>query len=313
VVLDIKVTTQTHILSALLLGGLILAPTLVRLAMGLSFRRRRSRRDQALLDRSTQVLAGAMVVDAPLLRRLRDHLACELPVLHMAIWNDTHQVSTGPCEDLGPPSLIVELKSERGEVQLWLNRKKGRRRTERIAKVQLPWIEAALRSSKAYKITQFEATTDPLTGLGNRRVLYAERRKFDDSEGSYGVLLMDLNDFKSINDNWDHQLGDQALLRFTEILRSCTRHTDTLVRLGGDEFLIIAKDASPEGMILLGERIALASHRHRLQLPNGVKYRISASIGWACSPEDGQDWERLIALADQRMYAHKADQKASVA
>lgn len=258
-------------------------------------------------------MAGAMVVDSPLLRRLRDHLACELPILHMAIWNDTHQVSTGPCEDLGPPNVIVELKTERGEVQFWLTQKRGHRRTKRIANAQLPWIEAALRSSKSYKITQFEANTDPLTGLGNRRALYAERRKFDESKSSYGVLLLDLNDFKSINDTWDHQLGDQALVRFTEILRNCTRHTDTLVRLGGDEFLVIAKDASPEGMILLGERIALASHSHRLQLPNGVKYRISASIGWACSPEDGRDWEGLIALADQRMYVHKENQKTSVA
>lgn len=278
--------------------------------MGFPYRVRRSRKDQALLDRATQVLAGAMIVDAPLLRTLRDHLALELPILHIAIWDDTHQVSTGPCEALGPPCFILPLVSEKGELQLWQTQKRPHRRTERIASALLPWIQAALHSSKATQRTQFEANTDPLTGLGNRRALYTERRRFAESGSAYAVLLLDLNDFKSINDTWDHQLGDRALKQFTEILRSCTRHTDTLVRLGGDEFLIIAKDASPEGMLLLGERIALASHRNRLELPNGVNYRISASLGWACCPEDGQNWEDLIALADERMYAHKAHQKA---
>jgi diguanylate cyclase (GGDEF)-like protein len=120
---------------------------------------------------------------------------------------------------------------------------------------------------------------------------------------------MDLNDFKDINDTWDHHVGDQALLRFTQIMQSCTRHSDTLVRLGGDEFMIIAMDADTLGMELLAERIALATHRFRLDLPNGKQHRISTAFGWACYPTDGEDWEVLTALADERMYAHKASQK----
>jgi diguanylate cyclase (GGDEF)-like protein len=307
------VTTQLHIISALLLGGLILLPTLVRFALGIPFRMTRSRKDQALLDRATQVLAGAIVVDAPLLRTLRDHLSYKLPILHIAIWDDAHQVSTGPCDALGPPAIVIELANGRGEIQLWLTNTKTCSHTKRIFLGLLPWIQAALQSSSAFKTTERDAITDPLTGLGNRRVLYAERRKYAETGDSYGIFLLDLNDFKAINDTWDHQLGDQALVRFTEILQSCTRQTDTLIRAGGDEFLIIAQNASPEGMMLLGERIALATHRHRLELPNGMKQRLSASLGWACYPSDGDNWEDLIALADRRMYSHKAEQKGAVA
>lgn len=309
--LGTTVTTRLHIISALLLGGLILLPTLIRFAMGIPFRTSRSRKDQVLFDRATQVLAGTIVVDAPLLRSLRDHLSFQLPILHIAIWNETHQVSTGPCEVMGPPSINIELTHEVGEVQLWLTDQKSINHTKRIFHGLLPWIQAALRSSKAFKTTQRDAITDPLTGLGNRRVLYSERRKYAETGGPYGIFLLDLNDFKSINDTWDHQLGDQALLRFTQILQSCTRQSDTLIRAGGDEFLIIAQDASQEGMVLLGERIALATHRYRLELPDGTTQRLSASLGWACFPSDGDNWEDLIALADSRMYAHKAEQKGA--
>ena len=296
-----------------LLSTMIFLPTLVRWLFRIPQSHLRPAKDQALLDRTTQVLAGSLVVDAPLLRTLRDHLASELPVLHLSIWDDTHQVSTGPCEALGPPSFAIALPDERGELQVWLMKYRTHRRSERILFGLLPWIQAALRSSKAFQLTHIEAITDPLTGLGNRRLLYAERRKHAESGGAFGLLLIDLNDFKEINDTWDHRVGDQALLRFTQIMHACTRHSDTLVRLGGDEFMIIANDADLSGMQYLAERIALATHRNRLELPDGTKHRLSAAFGWSCYPTDGEDWEVLIALADQRMYAHKATQKTSVA
>ena len=77
--------------------------------------------------------------------------------------------------------------------------------------------------------------------------------------------------------------------------------------------LIVAKDTDAEGMQLLADRISLMSHRHRLELPNGQQHRISSAFGWACYPQDGDEWEVLIALADQRMYSHKASMKSSVA
>jgi len=302
-----------HIASAALLASLLFVPSLARIFLGLPYRPTRKRPDQEVLDRATQILAGSMVVDAPLLRNLRDHLATTLPLLHLSLWDEAHQVSTGPSESLGPPSFVIPLPDGRGEIQVWLAQHRTHRRTERILHWMLPWLQAALRSSKAFQLTHFEAITDPLTGLGNRRLLYAERRKHAETGGAFGVLLIDLNDFKSINDTWDHRVGDQALMRFTQIMQACTRHSDTLVRLGGDEFMIVARDVDAEGMQLLAERLIERSACSPISLPNGSKYRLSAAYGWACFPADGDDWEVLIALADQRMYDNKAEQKAAVA
>ncbi|MEC7242699.1 MAG: GGDEF domain-containing protein [Myxococcota bacterium] len=306
-------TAGFHIASAVMLGFLIVLPTLVRWTLRVPIAPVRPKRDQELLDHATQILAGSLVVDAPLLRNLRDQLARELPLLHLAIWDDAHQVSTGPTDGLGPATFEIPLPARIGEVQVWLTQYSSHRRSERLFHGLMPWLQAALRSSKAFQRTQFEALTDPLTGLGNRRMIHVERRKHAERGGAFGLLLLDLNDFKAINDTWDHHVGDRALLRFTKILQTCTRHSDTVIRLGGDEFLIIANDTDAAGMEMLAHRIGEVSEELQLELPNGQHQRISSAYGWSCYPSDGEEWEGLIAKADQRMYAHKALQKVSVA
>ena len=306
-------STGFHIVIAVMLGLLIILPTLVRWVLRVPIAPVRPKKEQAILDRATQILAGSLVVDAPMLRSLRDQLGRDIPLLHLAIWDDCHQVSTGPTEALGKPSFAIPLPSKVGEVQVWLTQYKAHRKSERILYGLLPWLQAALRSSKAFQKTQFEAVTDPLTGLGNRRMIHIERRKHAETGGVFGLLLLDLNDFKSINDTWDHHVGDRALIQFTQILRTCTRHSDAVIRLGGDEFLIIARDTDAEGMELLAHRIGEVSQRQQLELPNGTMHHISSSYGWSCYPMDGEDWEVLIAMADQRMYTHKSSQKMSVA
>ena len=216
-------------------------------------------------------------------------------------------------QELGTPSFAV-LSQLKGEIQIWLAQHSKHRRTEENG-----LRPSSMDSSGASRLQLFseaanlKAITDPLTGLGNRRMIHLERRRYREDGSCFGLLLLDLNDFKAINDTWDHQVGDAALLRFTHILRTCTRHSDSVIRLGGDEFLIVAKDTDAEGMQLLADRISLMSHRHRLELPNGQQHRISSAFGWACYPQDGDEWEVLIALADQRMYSHKASMKSSVA
>ena len=306
-------STGFHIVIAVMLGLLIILPTLVRWVLRVPIAPVRPKKEQAILDRATQILAGSLVVDAPMLRSLRDQLGRDIPLLHLVIWDDCHQVSTGPTEALGKPSFAIPLPSKVGEVQVWLTQYKAHRKSERILYGLLPWLQAALRSSKAFQKTQFEALTDPLTGLGNRRMIHIERRKHAETGGVFGLLLLDLNDFKSINDTWDHHVGDRALIQFTQILRTCTRHSDAVIRLGGDEFLIIARDTDAEGMELLAHRIGEVSQRQQLELPNGTMHHISSSYGWSCYPMDGEDWEVLIAMADQRMYTHKSSQKMSVA
>jgi diguanylate cyclase (GGDEF)-like protein len=158
------------------------------------------------------------------------------------------------------------------------------------------------------------ANRDPLTGIGNRRhfdeALQRElelralppgaRRAADESP--LALLIIDIDDFKGINDNHGHPVGDAVLCQVTERARSVLRSTDTLARIGGDEFAVIAPGAHGDGARLMAEAIRDAVST---QFSDSGTPAPSASIGWAVFPEDGEDFESLIHAADERMLSHK--------
>jgi diguanylate cyclase (GGDEF)-like protein len=153
------------------------------------------------------------------------------------------------------------------------------------------------------------ANRDPLTGVGNRRyfdaVMQQElerrtrpfgRRGLDPSP--LALLILDLDDFKGVNDRHGHQVGDAVLRAATERALSVLRPTDTLARIGGDEFAIIAPGAQREGVAPMAEsvRAAVCTGEADDDLPQP-----STSVGWAVFPDDGQDFETLMRSADDRM------------
>jgi diguanylate cyclase (GGDEF)-like protein len=158
------------------------------------------------------------------------------------------------------------------------------------------------------------ANRDPLTGVANRRhfdeVLQRElvartppsggRRKADQSP--LALLILDLDDFKGINDNHGHPVGDAVLCEVAERAGSILRSSDTLARIGGDEFAVIAPGAHEEAARLMAEAIsdAVATHYSDSGIPAP-----SASVGWAIFPDDGEDFETLIRAADDRMLNRK--------
>jgi diguanylate cyclase (GGDEF)-like protein len=159
------------------------------------------------------------------------------------------------------------------------------------------------------------AHRDPLTGVANRRqfdaVLKRElaarlqpggggRRKSDESP--LALLILDLDDFKTINDNHGHPVGDAILCQVAERAQSMLRSSDTLARIGGDEFAIIAPGAHGDAVHNLAESVchAVATHYSDAGTPSP-----SASIGWAVFPEDGRDFETLLNAADERMLSRK--------
>jgi diguanylate cyclase (GGDEF)-like protein len=157
------------------------------------------------------------------------------------------------------------------------------------------------------------ANRDPLTGVANRRhfdvVLQEElegrtrpdgRRKADRSP--LALLVIDLDDFKGINDNHGHPVGDAVLCQVAARIQSILRSTDTLARIGGDEFAVIAPGAHGEGARLMAESIcgAISTQYSDSGIPAP-----SASVGWAICPEDGKDFEVLIRAADERMLSRK--------
>jgi diguanylate cyclase (GGDEF)-like protein len=120
----------------------------------------------------------------------------------------------------------------------------------------------------------------------------------------FAVVVLDLNGFKQVNDLLGHAVGDRLLVAFANRLRDVVRGSDFAGRLGGDEFLIICFDLSTEQQ----RRAFLTRLREQLQMRLDVgsqPYQLSVSIGMAAWPEDGDAIERLLAVADQRMYQDK--------
>ena len=159
-----------------------------------------------------------------------------------------------------------------------------------------------------------QAHHDSLTGLPNRDLF---RRRLADSISvaqqhgmPVGVLFMDLDRFKQVNDSYGHMVGDAMLIEISRRLREVFRQEDVVARLGGDEFAILLENLHQrEEMTRLAEKALSA-----IQRPYEVAGRIfhsGASMGIAVAPDDGTDPDRLIQLADTAMYAAKQDEGSS--
>ena len=153
-----------------------------------------------------------------------------------------------------------------------------------------------------------EAMHDPLTGLPNRR-LFDDRllqaiSRASRTQLSSAVFVIDLDNFKMINDTLGHRAGDLVLARVGAMLRSKIRSSDTLARCGGDEFNVIVNDlarASDCERIAETLRAAVAS----VELPSDSRVVLTASIGYAICPDEVTDPTELCELADIRMYKDK--------
>lgn len=152
-----------------------------------------------------------------------------------------------------------------------------------------------------------EARTDPLTGLLNRRGLYevlAER--LDQAPRSLGLLMVDLDGFKDINDSLGHQAGDDLLVTVADRFRRAVTPGAVVARLGGDEFAIIPADGE-EAQDVAGR---LLSGLHDPAQVADVAVRVQASIGISRFPDDAGDIDELIRTADVAMYMAKRDRSA---
>ena len=152
------------------------------------------------------------------------------------------------------------------------------------------------------------AYLDTLTGLPNRALLHerlSEALLRADRQGELvGVLFLDLDRFKPINDTMGHAVGDLLLQGVASRLRTCLRKTDTVARLGGDEFVVVIPDIQRE----LDVSVVAREIQERLSIPfdiDGREIYSSASIGIALYPVDGRDTGTLLRNADMAMYVAK--------
>ena len=155
-----------------------------------------------------------------------------------------------------------------------------------------------------------QAVTDDLTGLGNRRQLFYMLNDFfadvadpTTPRRDLGLLFIDLDHFKEINDSFGHSAGDELLRQLGPRLESSLRSTDVLVRVGGDELGVVIMDADVEYATAVARRLIA-----KLEEPfilDAVSVRISASIGIATAPDDAEDSAGLLRCADLAMYRAK--------
>jgi diguanylate cyclase (GGDEF)-like protein/PAS domain S-box-containing protein len=155
---------------------------------------------------------------------------------------------------------------------------------------------------------EFQAMHDALTGLPNRAFLRAQVERLTapgnwESGDPFAFLLLDIDQFKEINDSLGHCCGDSVLQNISPRLRACIRRSDTLARLGGDEFAIILPRATAKDAIQVVEKIE-ASLRSSI-LIDKHSLVVEASTGVSLYPAHGQDWETLFRRADIAMYEAK--------
>lgn len=156
------------------------------------------------------------------------------------------------------------------------------------------------------------AERDPLTNLYNRRRFHEEldRMIADASrrKTQAGLLAVDLDAFKPINDEFGHQAGDTVLTTLVAEVGSIVRRNEIFFRIGGDEFAILAPDTSEEEMIGLARRVGSRISGMRFSF-NGRAARLTASLGIALFPQHAQNSEEIIARADSAMYQAKLSGK----
>jgi two-component system, cell cycle response regulator len=162
----------------------------------------------------------------------------------------------------------------------------------------------------ALSASEFQATHDPLTGLWNRRaILEILQRELDRSRreaAPLGLIMLDLDHFKEINDSYGHQTGDEVLREVGRIMASSLRSYDSAGRYGGEEFLMVLPGCGVEDSRVIAERLRLSSSDNPIEIP-GSALMVTISLGVATT-EGSKEWDTgsLIKAADEALYRAKS-------
>jgi diguanylate cyclase (GGDEF)-like protein len=155
---------------------------------------------------------------------------------------------------------------------------------------------------------EHQAETDALTGLYNHRAFHDRLRhallQASAAHDTVAVVMLDLDDFKKVNDTHGHPAGDAVLRTIGEVLGSGARQIDLAARYGGEEFVVLVPESDVKGATQLAKRLRLAISKARAELPDGRLLKVTASFGVAVKG-DLTSAEQLIAAADEALYEAK--------
>lgn len=167
----------------------------------------------------------------------------------------------------------------------------------------------ALENARLYETARNLADRDPLTGFYNHRYLHErlseEVVRAVRTRRPLSVVMLDLDDFKLVNDTFGHVYGDRVLVHVAEMIRTTLRASDVAARYGGDEFALILPETGAEDAARVAERILDAFHASPFAADGRQSFPVGASIGVATHPRDGRSATELIAMADAGLYRAK--------
>lgn len=189
---------------------------------------------------------------------------------------------------------ILEVEKKKNELQRQLNSKTGEMQ-------QLADYTEEL---------QISSRKDGLTGLWNRGFMESEVDGYLKTGAEGTLFILDMDNFKGINDNFGHLVGDSVLKQFAKILTSFTRDNDIAGRIGGDEFIIFYKGLTDRGVVEKRAQDIVSALQTKLLCPDGAK-KVGASIGIATAPDNGTCFSDLYKYADRALYHVKQAGKNS--
>ena len=172
---------------------------------------------------------------------------------------------------------------------------------ESVPSIEVKFLMQALQES---------AFTDGLTGLYNRKFLEEHSKKLiaqaKRESFNIGILLLDMDHFKSVNDEYGHDIGDKVLKELSKILVETVRDSDIIIRYGGEEFIILLVNVkTQEDALAVADKIRMRVKENEIDIGSGTKLRKTISIGLSMFPEDSNDFDNVIKDADIALYEAK--------
>lgn len=184
-----------------------------------------------------------------------------------------------------------------------------RRLLERVSEQ----ASTVIRNALVYEQTREDSLTDSLTGLPNTRNLFMhlsrELARAERLETEVALMVMDLDQFKEINDTHGHHVGDRALREVARVLRDTIRPYDMCVRYAGDEFIVVLSGCGADEAEHKRQELQQAVEKILFEARAGRRVPLGISVGAAVFPQDGHSYESLLAAADSRMYQDKSARK----
>lgn len=201
----------------------------------------------------------------------------------------------------GERLLIIEFKSQKQLIKEW---KEAFASISKLIESVMQWVRLNRENKKLISELKILSETDKLTGIYNRmvldRVLLKQKHSYERYGENCSIIIMDVDNFKKVNDNYGHNAGDKVLDEIADLLKKSTRKTDVVGRWGGEEFLIVCEHTELKNAMILAEIL-----REKIECHSFLKVgNLTASFG-VSTFSDGMTVEQLVGKADKALYKAK--------